>query len=112
MRNGVSNLWWKGFEGDESLNEGTIIGVDFSAAKLNYFQLELAKEKGAIYAMQYDAVHLYADVEHRNFRKFRLPRDAPSNPANEDKVIAPPPKKRKINWVDVGRRLLRRRQRR
>ena len=39
----VPNLWWKGFEGDDSLNEGTIIGVDLSAAKLNYFQLELAK---------------------------------------------------------------------
>jgi hypothetical protein len=93
----VPNLWWKGFEGDESLNEGTIISVDFSAAaKLNYFQLELVKEKGAIYAMRYDAVHLYADVGHMDFWKFHLPRDAPSNPANEDEVIAPPPKKKKI----------------
>ena len=48
----VPNLWWKGFEGDDSLNEGTIIGIDLSAAKLKYFQLELAKEKGAIYAMR------------------------------------------------------------
>ncbi len=111
LRMQVPNLWWKGFEGDESLNEGTIVGVDFSAATLNYFPLELAKEKGAIYAMRYDAVHLYADVEHRDFRKFRLPRDAPSNPANEDEVIAPPKKKIEIYWVDVGRRLLRRRQR-
>ena len=51
LRMQVPNPWWKGFEGDESLNEGTIVGVNFSAAKLNYFQLELAKEKGAIYAM-------------------------------------------------------------
>lgn len=101
LRMQVPNLWWKGFEGDESLNEGMIIGVDFSAAKLNYFQLELAKEKGAIYAMRYDAVHLYADVEHRDFWKFRLPRDAPSNPANEDEVIAPPPKTKTkhIGWM-------------
>ena len=101
LRMQVPNLWWKGYEGDESLNEGSIIGVNFSAAKLKYFQLELTKEKGAIYAMRYDAVHLYADVEHRDFRNFRLPRDAPSNPANEGEVIAPlPPKKEKyIGWM-------------
>jgi hypothetical protein len=101
LRMQVPNLWWKGFEGAKSLNEGTIVGVDFSAAKLNYFQLELAKEKGAIYAMRYDAVHLYAAAEHRDFWKFRLPRDAPSNPANEDEVIAPPPKKKLkyIGWM-------------
>jgi hypothetical protein len=62
LRMQVPNLWWKGFEGDEILNKGTIVGVDFNAAKLNYFQLELANEKGAYCAMQYDAVHLYADV--------------------------------------------------
>ena len=83
LRMQVPNLWWKGFEGVKSLNESTIIGVDLRAAKLNYFQLELAKEKGVIYAMQYNAVHLYADVKHRDFRKFRLPCDAPSNPSNK-----------------------------
>ncbi len=52
--------------------------------------------------MGYDAVHLYVDVEHRDFRKLRISRDASSNPTNEDEVIAPPPKKNKIYWVDVG----------
>ena len=51
--------------------------------------------------MRYVAVHLYADVEHRDFRKFRLSRDAPSYPTNEDEVIAPSPKKKSkyIGWM-------------
>ena len=78
----VPDLWWKGFEGN-------IVGVNLSA------------EKGAIYAMQYDAVHLYADVDHRDFQKFRLPCDATSNTAIEDEVIAPSPKKKSkhIGWL-------------
>ena len=101
LRMQVPNLWWKGYDGDDSLNKGTIVGVDFNTAKLNYFHLELTKEKGAYYAMQYDAIHLYADVDHRDFRKFRLPRDAPSNPTNEGEVITPSPKKKSkhIGWM-------------
>ena len=36
-------------------------GVDFDTPWLNYFHSECG---GEIYAMRYDAVYLYADVEH------------------------------------------------
>ncbi len=52
----VLNSWWNGYDkDDETLNVGTIVGVDFDAPQSNYFQLECI---GKIYAMQYDAVYL------------------------------------------------------
>jgi hypothetical protein len=59
---------------------------------LNYIQLECVAE---IYAMRYDAIYLYADVNHVGYKKITLPPDAPANPANKDKVIAPVQKKRR-----------------
>ena len=54
--------------------------------------------------MRYDAVYLYADVNHANYEKYSLPPDAPANPENEDAVIAPIQKKEnKYFSVEVGR---------
>jgi hypothetical protein len=61
-----------------------------NAPQSNYFQLECV---GKIYAMRYDAVYLYADVNHDDYKKFTLPPDALANRANKD-VIAPVQKKR------------------
>ena len=44
---------------------------------------------GKVYTMQYNAVYLYADVNHDNYKKYTLPPDAPANPENKDKVIVP-----------------------
>ena len=69
----VPNSWWQAYKRDnETLNAGTMVGISFNAANLMYFKLECA---GKIYAMQYDAVYLYADLEHGNYNvmKFRLP---------------------------------------
>ena len=83
----VPNSWWKGYKkDDETMNAGTIVGVDFDAPRSNYFQPECV---GEIYAMRYDAVYLYADVNHVDYKKFTLPPDAPANPASEGDVIAP-----------------------
>jgi hypothetical protein len=91
----VLNSWWKGYKKDDKrLNAGTIVGVNLNAPQSNYFQLECV---GKIYAMGYDAVYLYTDVNHVDYRKFTLPPDAPTNPANKDKVIAPIQKNRKKN---------------
>jgi hypothetical protein len=38
--------------------------------------------------MQYDAVYLYADVNHANYEKYSLPPDAPANPENKDEEKA------------------------
>jgi hypothetical protein len=87
----VPNSWWNGYnKDDETLNVGTIVGVDFDTPQSNYFQLECV---GKIYTMQYDAVYLYADINHANYEKYSLPPDAPTNPENEDDVIAPVQKK-------------------
>ncbi|KAL3798585.1 hypothetical protein ACHAW5_000575 [Stephanodiscus triporus] len=55
----VPNSWCNGYkQDDKTLNAGTIVGVYFDAPQSNNFQFECA---GEIYAMQYDAVYLYAD---------------------------------------------------
>ena len=88
----VPNSWWKGYKKDDAtMNAGTIVGVDFDAPRSNYFQLKCVDE---IYAMRYDAVYLYADVNHVDYDKFTLPPDALANPASEDDVIAPVQKKK------------------
>ncbi len=88
----VPNSWWNGYKKDDAtMNAGTIVGVDFDAPLSNYFQL---KCDGEIYAMRYDAVYLYADVNHVDCKNFTLPPDALANPASEDVVIAPVQKKR------------------
>ena len=88
----MPNSWWNGYnKNNKTLNVGTIVGVNFDAPQSNYFQLECV---GEIYVMQYDAVYLYADVNHANYKKYSLPPDAPTNPENEDEVIAPVQKKR------------------
>ena len=83
----VPNSWWNGYNKDnKTLNVGTIVGVDFDAPQSNYFQLECT---GEIYAMRYDTIYLYADVNHANYEKYSLPPDAPANPENKDDVNAP-----------------------
>jgi hypothetical protein len=43
-----------------------IVGVDFNAPQSKYFQLEYVSE---IYAMQYEAIYLYIDVNHVDYKK-------------------------------------------
>jgi hypothetical protein len=88
----IPNSWWKGYKKDDkTMNAGAIVGVDFNSPRLNYFQLKCV---GEILAMQYDAVYLYTDVNHVNYKIITLPPDVLTNPASEDDVIAPVQKKR------------------
>jgi hypothetical protein len=92
----VPNSWWQGYKRDnETLNPGTIVGVNFNAAHSKYFQLKCA---GKIYAMRYDAVYLYAYTDHANYdvMKFHLPGLAIANQANEEGVTVH--RKRKSVW--------------
>ena len=85
----VPNSWWKGYRRDnDTLNAGAIVGVDFNQPNSTYFQLKCA---GKIYAMHYNAVHLYTDLDHASYNaiKFCLPMVAPANPENEEGVTAP-----------------------
>ncbi len=91
----VPNSWWQGYKRDNArLNAGTIVGVNFDAPNLTYFQLEC---NGKIYTMRYNEVYLYADCNHLHYdaTKFCLPMVAPANPANEEGVIAPAKKREK-----------------
>ncbi len=61
----VPNSWWEGYRRDDNtLNAGTIVGVDFDQPHSKYFQLECGDE---IYAMRYDAVHEYVNMEHSTY---------------------------------------------
>ena len=90
----VPNSWWEGYKrDDDTLNAGTIVGVDFDQPNSKYFQLECGDE---IYAMRYDAVYQYVDTDHANYdaAKFRLPLSAPANPEHEGRVTIAPRKKK------------------
>ena len=106
LRMNVPDDWWPGFTGHQ-LNGGVIAPVDFEIDRNNYFQLEPDKERGAFYAMRYNAVVCFADETHHSFSSFCLPAHALSNPAQEvvvvktvnnddnndddDKYVTPPP---------------------
>jgi hypothetical protein len=95
----VPNVWWKGCKKDDvRLNAGTIVGINFDAPNLTYFQL---KCNGKIYAMQYDAVFLFANLGHAHYdaKIIWLTRVTPANPANEEGVIAPAKKMRTTKSV-------------
>jgi hypothetical protein len=92
----VLNSWWQGYKREsKTLNPGTIVGIDFNAAYLKYFQLECT---GKIYAMHYDVVYLYSDTDHANYdvMKFHLPGVAIANSANKEGVTVR--RKRKSVW--------------
>ena len=91
----VPNSWWNGYRKDDNTpNPGTIVGVDFDQPNSNYFQLECGNE---IYAMRYDAVYQYVDMDHATYNatKFRLPLSAPANPEHEGEVMIASRKKKK-----------------
>ena len=51
----VPNSWWERYRRNEdTLNTGTIVGVNFDQPYSNYFQLECGSK---IYAMRHNAVH-------------------------------------------------------
>lgn len=49
----------------------------------------------ASYPMRYDAVSLYADTGHDDFRKFNLPNKMLASPAGETVVVKPRAKRKK-----------------
>ncbi len=61
---------------DNTLNPGTIVGVDFDQPHSNYFQYECGNE---IYAMRYNAVYQYVDTDHATYNatKFAFLRAPP-----------------------------------
>ena len=94
----VPNSWLEGYRRDNNtLNAGTIVGVDFDQPHSKYFQPKCGNE---IYAMRNDAVHEYVDADHMTYdtMKFCLLLNAPANPANEDGLILQQNKKQKIIW--------------
>ncbi|KAL3778369.1 hypothetical protein ACHAW5_008312 [Stephanodiscus triporus] len=68
---------------------------------ISRFQLECSNE---IYAMRYDAVYQYVDMDHATYNatKFCLPLSAPANPEHEGGVMIAPRKKQKqtVFWDD------------
>jgi hypothetical protein len=91
----VPNSWWNGYrkrKDDNTLNPGTIVGVDFDRPHLNYFQLKCGNE---IYVMRYDTIYQYVDMDYATYNAstFCLPLSAPANPEHEGGVMIAPRKK-------------------
>ena len=76
--------WWPGYSGTELLL-GKLAEFDRTASPM--FLLEVDDESGNTYAMQYDAVLAYAQVEHPTFKNSRLPNTVPEEPAPDDTVV-------------------------
>ena len=108
LRMKVPDDWWPGFSG-RALNAGAIARVDLDINTNNHFQLELDKERGVFYAMQYNAVVRFADETHHSFSSYCLPAHALHNPADDgfvvqtvdddddedDEYVTPPPARNK-----------------
>ena len=84
LRMAVPLSWWPGYTGTE-LSLGKIAKFDGAASPP--FLLEVDDEPGDTYAMQYDALLAYAQVEHLTFKNFRLLDMMPEEPTPNDTVI-------------------------
>jgi len=93
LRMAVPEYWWRGYNA-QTLCPGEIAAVDFSQEGGRYFQLMLDDTPGVLYPMRYDAVVLYSDTTHASHSSFVLPATAPQDPALEESVTVPAPKKR------------------
>ena len=90
----IPDNWWNGCSGT-NLNPGTIKKIDLDDAAGRYFEVELnsdaddneklrrKRKPPVLYKLRYDAVLLYADETHEDFRDFRLPARQPSPPRGE-----------------------------
>ena len=84
LRMVVPLSWWSGYSGAE-LPLGKIAKFDVTASPS--FLLEVNGEPGDTYAIRYDAVLAYAQVEHPTFKNFRLPNMMPEEPVPDDTVV-------------------------
>ena len=82
----VPDDWLPGFSG-RALNAGVIACVDLDIGTNNHFQIELDKEWGIFYAMQYNAVVCFADKTHCSFSLYCLPAHALRDPADNVVVV-------------------------
>ena len=84
LRMAVPLSWWLDYTGTELLL-GKIAKFDGAAGPS--FLLTVDDEPGDTYAMRYDAVLAYAQVEHPTFGSFRLPDTMPEEPSPDDTVV-------------------------
>ena len=84
LRMAVLLSWWPGYSGTD-ICLGKI--TKFDKTKSPQFLLEVNNMPGDTYAIQYNAVLAYAQVEHPTFTNFRLPDMAPKEPAHDDTIV-------------------------
>jgi hypothetical protein len=84
LRMAVPLSWWPGYTGTE-LSLGKIAKFDGTSSPP--FLLAVDDEPGDTYAMRYDAVLKYAQVEHPAYGSFRLPDAMPEEPSPDDTVV-------------------------
>ena len=84
LRMAVPLAWCPGYSGTGlSLGKTT----KFNGTASLSFLLGVEKKSIDTYAMQYDAVLAYAQVEHPTFKNFRLPNTMPEKPAPYDTAV-------------------------
>ena len=84
LRMAVPLSWWPVYSVTELLL-GKITKFDVTASPL--FLFEVNDKPGDTYAIRYDAVLAYAQVEHPTFKNFRLPNMMPEEPVPDDTVV-------------------------
>ena len=76
----IPSNWWPAFRDDDTLNDGTIVSIDFSKPNECFYQVDV---DGHIYSMPYRSVFLYTNEEHRHHHQYRLPHHPISNAEGE-----------------------------
>ena len=84
LRMAVPLSWWPGYTGTELLL-GKI--AKFNGATSPQFFLAVDNEPGDMYAMRYDTVLAYTQVEHPTVGSFRLPNTMSEEPSPDDTVV-------------------------
>ena len=84
LRMAVPLSWWPEYTGTElSLDKVT----KFDAAVSPLFLLVVNDKPGNMYAMRYDTVLAYAQVEYPTVGSFRLPDTMPEEPSPDDTIV-------------------------
>ena len=80
LRLTIPSYWWLGYPDNGTLNDGTIVSINFSKPQDDFYQVDVDKHA---YFMSYRGVFLYVDEGHWHYRTYSLPAHPVSNAVGE-----------------------------
>ena len=80
LRLAIPSHWWLGYPGDDTLNDGMIVSINFSKPQDRFYQVGIDRHA---YSMVYCDIFLYVNEGHRHCRTYPLPEHPVSNAEGE-----------------------------